>query len=355
MAGQTQKSMLYAKYGKQVDEAVKAAARDDADYGQIRLPGGIRSGVAQIVECGFFQYDQGTSAKKADGNSATGELYFRAAGTVIEPYEVQGIKVQGLQTSIMESVCATKNSKGEVITVAQHIKAIENHLRILGADTTGLSTALDLEGLAAMVKVARPYFRFSTSEGKATPQYPTPKVFENWHGSKGLEEYTPPGGEGEIVDNTTLPPTEASAPSANGSGAGAGEADAFEGDDLDALLSRAEGGDTQAGEKIKELALAAGMSDDDFGAAGWEDVILFIRSASEGGDEAPEPEAPAEPPKKGETVQVKLDPKSARKVDCEIISVDPKKQTVALKNLVTGKPVLGKDKKPMAVAWGDLS
>ncbi len=62
-------SKLAAKYGAKLDQAVKAHAQDETDYGFIRLPPGIVNGIAQLTKCYFDEYKTGKNK---------GEMYFRA-------------------------------------------------------------------------------------------------------------------------------------------------------------------------------------------------------------------------------------------------------------------------------------
>lgn len=362
------KSAMYAKLGGKLDTAVKKHANDPTEYGPIDLPGGIKNGVARLVECGFFEYDKNTQQKMANGGSAAGQYYFRAAGIVCEPTSVtveegREMKVAGLRTSIMEPICDTKNSAGKVITQEDHIENVLNEMRKLGGEEfTHGATGADLEDLAAQLKAAAPHFYFSTRTGKATPQYPNPRTFESWNGSKGLEDYSAPapgdvqddtGGEASGDDDTAADgPVDEAQTDAPDETAG--------GDDPDALLAIiAEDKDEQevqaAQKRLQELALEAGATQDDIdNAADWDAVRAMI------GGEAGEAEAadePAVPEKGGNCKYQLLDTKTKKKkaVDCEILTVNATKRVVTLKNLTTGKFIPGKDpKKALEVSWDDI-
>ena len=390
MPAQTVKSGLLQKYrDRGLGEAVRKHADDPTSYGVQRLPVGIVNGVARLTKCGFHQYKPGSNMKTADGKSAVGEYYFRCEGTVIEPHDVDkdGVKitVRGLQTSTMIPVCATKDSKGEVASVENHIDAILNLMRTLGGETyTQGATDDQLEALAKGLEDAGPFFRFSTEESKPTPEYPNPRTWERWHGAKGLEDYVPPDdvGTGSGVEDSGTP--AAPPPRTNGTPttrtpavakpptvkkpAPESEPEPFsEMGDLDTLAETAMGdGDDaeQAQAALKEQALTVGVSEEDVGAAAdWyavKELILAAGQTSEepADEETSEPE-PYRPKVKDSCKYRPRDPatkkpaKTAR--DVVILSVDPKMETVTLKDLETGKVVADpRTKKAVAIPWGLL-
>lgn len=212
MVVQNKQSPLMAKYGAGLDRAVQKHAADEVNYGPVRLPGGINNGVAQLKDCGFGVYKTG---------NYTGEYFFRASGVVIEPYSIMTpsgeMRVARLETSIMVPVCATQNSKGEITPQEEHVATILNEMQKLGGPgfTEG-ATANDLESLAATLTEAAPYFRFSTSQSAATAEYPNPRVWENWHGNRGMEDYIPPE---DVVPGVDEGPPTTKPPVPNGNGA----------------------------------------------------------------------------------------------------------------------------------------
>lgn len=343
MAKQTVKSGLAAKLGKRLDEAVRKHADDPTDYGIVRLPGGITNGIAKLIECKFDQYKPGSNMKKADGSSAVGEYYFRAAGVVVSPEDVtdkdgNAVRVAGLQTSIMIPMCDTKTQAGDVTTVDDYIERVLNELRKLGVDTTG-ATGDDLEPLAAAAKDAAPYFRFSTSKSKPTPQFPDPRVWENWNGTKGLENYVPD--EAPAVDDQTG--AAAAEPSANGT---AGE---YRDDqDVDSLAAVADDDNhpdqADAQDKLTKFALDAGHTQKAIdGTKKWSEVADLIKAGAG--------EAAADPADEGGgaweagnvcTYKVK-DPKNPKKAGkptkCQVTAVAADEKTVTLKNLEDRKTV----------------
>jgi len=296
MPKQTTKSGLAAKYGSKLASAVSNHGADSTEYSNFgELPGGIRNGVAQLVECKFDTY------KKGDNE---GEYYFLAAGTVVSPETgPDGAPIIGLRTQIMEPVCDTSKRDGTIVTQDEHISVIFNELRKLGADTNGIG-AEQLEEVAAALKEAAPYFRFTTSQSEPTAAFPNPRVWHNWNGVKGLENYSPDGGEA-VEDDTAEEAEEEEAPAPKAAKPVAkkpapepepeAEEDVPFGDDLDDLVAAANGKDKKAAvaatNELSEKAIAAGYSEDEVGESeNWEAVAEMIRNPKTEGGEDSEPE-----------------------------------------------------------------
>lgn len=356
----TSKSGLFAKYGGALDKAVQAHAADETNYGPVRLPGGIRNGIAKLVDCKFDVFKTGPN---------TGQYFFRAAGVVVEPDDVttasgSKVPVRGLQTSILIPCCATKNRSGKVTTQEDNVSEILNEMRKLGGDDyTKGAKGSSLESLAAGLAAASPYFRFSTSQSAPTPEFPDPRVWENWHGSKGLEDYEPPTGDGVEEETAGAAPaseeTEEEAPADgpfnefdDGSGdekEGEEEGEDDGADDLDALASAADDDqDKGAMTKLKALAKKAGVSDQEIDDAdSWASLAEMVRSAQE----APAPKAKKKaeekspPAPKLKEVWLYLPPgknpatKAPYKdpIEGQVTKVNAAKKTVTLKDLDNGK------------------
>jgi hypothetical protein len=353
----------FAKYKGQVNGALAEHANDPTDYGPQRLPGGIRGGVAQVVECKFDVYKNGDNQ---------GEPYFRAAAVVLEPKTAMDggheVDIKGRQTSIMLPCHATKSRDGsKQTTQAKALAKVMNELRKMGADTSGVSTTDDLLELASQVKQARPFIRFSTSTSPANPpQFPQERVWENWNGNQGLEGYEPPEDEDAVDDQTgeepqeeaPLPtpkkaPAKAPPPPAK-KGKPAPEPEAPDEDalleDLDSLAAAAAEEDDDDGmaarDKLFARATEAGISDEDANnAPTWPDLAALIAEAEAGGAEAEEEAEPEEwAPVAGKPCNYSpLDPKTKKPtknpVECLIVSIDAKAKTATLKNLSNQKLV----------------
>lgn len=369
MAGQQAQSGLFKKYGNKLNEAVKKHANDETDYGFIQLPPGINGGVAQIVECGFRIYKTGPNS---------GEYFFRAAGVIIDPKTVavgdQTITVAGKQTSVMEPVCETKTQKGKVTSQDEHIANITNHLRMLGIDTANYhgdgkpATGADLEDMAAIIKKAAPFFKFSTSVRKAQVNAKTGKadgpdgVWENWHGSKDLEGYTPPDSSGDGVNDSTGGDKEEPATGGDGDGSASNDKEApagdggddntVEGKTVEELVAMASQDghplESEAGAKLLEIAHAAGVTEQQTtDAQNWDEIKSLIEEAQAGaGAATPDNDAPVEfKPVKGEIHKyAPIDPKTGKPIlnkmkkptkpfDVEVTAVDNKKGTCTVKSM----------------------
>ncbi len=238
-----------------------------------------------------------------------------------------------------------------------------NTLRTIGGEncTSTVKTAADLDAVAnAIQKAANDpkgkgiYIRFTTTDRVAKEDKGSVKkgditgVWENWQGSKGLENYQAPTGGG-FKDSSPAVNGEAAKPVSKPDTVVKKEEEVteFRDDmDLDSLYKRAinedDPADSLAAQKyLQELAEKEGMSDADFSAASWEDVRNFLKgdggesSGSVGADEKEEPKKgdivgflPPDPKKKGKFLD---------KVECEVTFVDTKAETVTLKNNSTKK------------------
>lgn len=217
---------------------------------------------------------------------------------------------------------------------------------------------------------------------------------------------TEEGTESE-VDTETDSEVSSSENGDDGTGTAVATASDDGGDDLDALVTAATDPDEEVSDpakaRLEELAIAAGYTSQQVDEAqAWEDVAGWIKDSQIPQDE-PEPE-PVPPPKpvqkpvqkpstkpvtkpkptvtapkppattteanpvpaigqtgwkyqfrspNGQAATTK-DGKVVKPVQVEILSVSTKNKTVTVKNLVTGKPLMGVDQKPAVVKWSDL-
>ncbi len=201
MAKQVAKGGLFAKLGNRLQKAHEEHKNDETKFGGGgNLPPGIEFGIAQLNEVVFGTVEQ--------GKQNAGEIYFRASGIVVSPKthtyqpsptdKPQTVTIEGMRTGIFEMICDTTKTDGTVVSAEDHYANVLNELRKLGVDTSTIGFD-DLEGVATMLSEEKPYFKFRTSAGKATPQYPTPRTFENWG---GVCEYTPDDTDTGVEDNT---------------------------------------------------------------------------------------------------------------------------------------------------------
>lgn len=361
MPPQVKKSSVLMKHKAKIDAGMKAHANDETNYGRINLPPGITNGIARLTKCYFDEYKTG---------DYKGEPYFRAEGVVVSPDTVMladgsEVMVKGQYTSIMIPVCDTKKGNGDIVPVADHVGNILNELRKLGIDTAGRDGFEHLEPLAELAAAAKPYFRFSTSQGKPTPQYPDPRIWENWNGSKGLEDYEPEAGN-QVEDDSEesepepepvkvqgkVGPVKANPPAAKKVAPKPAPEPEPEPEeeppfDLEAVLEAANNGDEDANQQLKDKALELGIDESEVdNAESWDAVAEMIREKEAGGTAEEEPEPEEFVPKVLDvyfyqlidlkTKKPTVDPKTkkpSKPVEVEIKTVDPKKKTCTVKNL----------------------
>lgn len=365
---------VLAKLGN-VDNAVREGATEATNWGFRELPP-FRNGVAKLTKCYFDVYKNGDNA---------GKVFWRLEGTIVEAECDKG-SVVGEQFSVMEPVHeTTRTVDGQTVKVSrdEHVKEVMNQLRKLGVDTTGARTGADLDALCAAAVAAAPYFRCENvlSEEKLNPDGSVKYKARCWprfYGVRGLEDYSPPD-DGDGVDDAT--PAAPQRTHVNGSSPKAAArpaqarksepepepaADEYsDQEDLASLVERATADDTEAQERLQQMAADAGASEDDVrNAADWQAVADLIGGGSpeEEQEAAGAEEAPAEPPRKGDLwfarpVDAKTGKPAARgkRVEVEVLTSDARRKVATVKDVATGKVVVGKDKKPYPYGWDDLS
>lgn len=392
MPPQRSVSGLMAKMGGDLRAAHEAHKGDETDYGSFgSLPEGIDGGVAQLFEIKFEQYKEGQNK---------GMYYFSAAGTVVSPEEVKGVRVAGKQTRIREPLGNTPNNSRK--TIADHIAWIYNQLRLLGVDTANMEVD-DLEATCAALVEAAPFFSFRTWKGakQTTGQYAgqEPRVQHTW---EGRVDYTPDEDAGGVDEVPEPPPPArpkaAAKPAANGTsgpvrtaGATATVAPSAKAPpakaapakapvatsapakptpkgpaksppapvsdntfddmgDLSSLAARATADDEEAQNQLREFAITAGATDEEVdNAPSWdyvvEKMILKTPDAPEpsGGTDATEPADEGDDQIKV-TYVYKFRPidKKTRKpaktaIEVEVEAVDPESRTADILSLVDRK------------------
>lgn len=386
MAAHQQSGGLFRKYGARLDAAVKQhAMADPKTQGFPKVPAPIRDGTAELTSIGFYQYENDTEAKKADGSSAAGEYFFRAVGTIRDPEFIvkdgRQVKCEGIQTSQMIPVMDVKNKAGKVTTLEENIERIEGHLKLLGASKEELAQgAAALEGIAEAMNMAGKddnppiYFKFETSEGKATPEYPEPRVWENWYGVRERQGWEPPSkGPTPGVTNDRSRPVAAPAPAkspaaqqvakqapkpaAKPTPPPAPEPVAELPDDVRELAALCETGDDAAVQKLQDMALALGITEEEWGATqNYGEAADLIEARQSGDGTVAEEPASDEPepvlPAKGEVWEYfPVDPKTKKPmkkaVEVTITAVDKKTETATIQRNDTKATIKG-------VAFSDL-
>lgn len=312
--------------------------------GNMELPGGIKNGVAQLVDCKL--------AIVEPGKTGAGQVYFYAAGVVLEPENVGKVRVKGLRTSITSPVTYATPTRARK-TPKEHLDWVINELKKLGADMKQLKNVGNLEAVCAALKKRKPYFNFSTQDSRITKERPDPMTFHNWY--PAIADYVPGESndaavvdESAVVDPDAVEPTDTEAP----------VDETISGDiDLDALLASANDDDspdqTTSQETLRAHAMSLSVTEEQLDeAADWDAIVGLINEAGtapvDANAAADEPEAvtwsksdvalyqPIDPKTKKPKVDAKKKPV---RVECEVLAVDKKKETVDLKDLDSGKVI----------------
>lgn len=343
MAKVVSRSGLASKLGTAGAKAVKEHREDETRMGFVNLPGGIKHGIAKLIDCRFSQYKTGEQE---------GEYFWLAAGAVLKPEVHEGVPVKGLRTQIMiplvEAKIRSGKRAGETITVDERLAEVLNEMRKLGYDTSSLEVT-DLEAACEELKELEPAFRFSTRSSMYTPPKtkvnpkPETKEFinESWHGAVDFDgDIT----SSEVVDETeeveSLPDDEA-------------VADAEEGEELDleALGTAADADDEEAQAALTEQAEAAGLDPNEYEL--WAELAAVLSEADTAEVQEDEEEVVEEEPEPAVGECWKYTPKKANPkktaYDFEITAVFKAKKTVNGKNLDKKSEVV------RSVPWSELS
>lgn len=362
MPAQKGKSGFLAKHGDRMRKAFDAHKGDETEYSNFGdLPAGVE-GVAQLVECRLTQVKE--------GKKNAGEWLFYAAGAVKQPAEFEGQRLFGRRTSITCPLYDTPDRQGRK-TLEEHLAWVTNELRKLGVDTAEMDVE-ELPDTLAAVKEAAPHFRFRTWKGDKQTQGrykdQEPRVQHFWEGIVDWTEDDEAGMPSQAQDNTRAPGTPKAAAAVrvattprtaaspvNGKGtAGEGKVKPTEKEeppegpefgDLDSLAEAADGGDDGAVEKLTQLALDAGVTQEQIDEAdNWSSVVELIGGAGEE-SEAPEETATEEvteeedgTPKVEQVFSYRpVDPttkkKAAKAIQVEVTAVNTEKKTCDVKSL----------------------
>ena len=365
MPVQKKKSSLAIRLGNKARKAFEEVKDQEPEFDtQAGLPGGIEGGIARLVECKFTQI--------AAGKQNAGKDMFYAAGIVMSPAEVNGINIEGLRTQISEPLYDTPTRSRK--TVDDHLEWVMNEMKKLGLDMSEM-TLDDLEGAAETLKEEKPYFRFRTWSGtkqeiverggkffvgtmgpykteaaaKAANPYAgtEPRVQHTWNGTcEYLDDEEEVDG---VEDNTSSVKASKAAKKTKADVADEPEEEEEgEEEDLAELAAAADGGDTDAAERLFELATEAGIDEETINSTEeWSAIVEMMQSSEEdeeeeesGEEEDTEEETEEEEeewkPEKGEVYAYKA-PGMKKAVDCEVTAVFESKETVNLKNLNDNK------------------
>lgn len=342
MAGEVNFNAFYQKYAGQLDNAVKAHAEDETTYGNEKLPAGIENGVCQLTKCKLKEVE-------GDDKANPGELMVQFEGMICEPTSimVQGrsFPLRGKRVYKVQMIGETKDKQGKVVrSVDDNISKLFLEMRRLaGPNFTSGKTARDIPALVSLLDKAKPYFRFSTTKTPEKRDDKTGKViyeervWENWDGNVGLEDYSPPEASG-----TTDETSRSNTANARGVGGGSNEpadntvsngnssavsVEYSDNNDIDSLVARANELDEIneptrdaliAQKRLGELAKANGATDEQISIANtWRDVANLAVGNSESGENLGIPSF-----KVGETYFYKLKEKKGKVEIEKTISVE---------------------------------
>lgn len=291
MAVTTTKNLLISKLGAtfvQAHEKNKANEYKPDVSGELPAP---MEGIARLAECKIMEI--------AKGKTNAGKLMFYAAGSVLIPKEVDGVRVRGKFTRIMIPLYDTPNRSEGNRTISDHVGKVYQILKGLGIKTE-LLTPDKIEDAMEKLKARKPCFEFRTWKGKKQTTGPfagrEPMVNHVWGEvcdepsgadigpGSGTTVNLPdaPVPEPEIPDeeNGSEPTTTTSAVTAEPSTNGHVAMSAPEGDDgLDELIAMANAGEIESCQKLTDRALEVGVPKDFVSAKDttWEQVADAIR------------------------------------------------------------------------------
>lgn len=303
MAGQTQTNQTAVKLGAGFLQANAAAAKSTTkieDNG--RLPAGIENGVARLVSMKIMPIGA--------GKQNAGKPMFNAQAVVLKPEYVDGVKVSGRRTSMMEMLFDTPGKKRA--TVKDHVEHVYAYLRTLGVDTNMLLSAKTedelkkkLEAVFQLLVNKKTTISFRTWKGQVQTTGPyagkEPLVNETWGGlAQVVADSAPPeaavddqsGGE-DVPDDGAAPDPDDVGDSGDDGGEAAA-AGTLTDEEVDALVVLADGTDEgqekdDAGARLEDWSreTCPDLSDEDRASApDWATVVEWVRA---GGKPAEEP------------------------------------------------------------------
>lgn len=346
MPGIKGKTSLFASQGKALANAHEGHKSAEPPSGNGRLPEGIEAGIAELRECKFGVYREGENK---------GKPYFFAVGIVQEPKVHNGIPIDGMRTQLGPMpLCETPKSK--IKTFKERWERMQDQLKLLA----GKEAIEEIDGTPEEIEAGyvdlmdtlvenKTMFRFRTWKGKATKDFPNPRVNEEWGGAVTYEGQASP--ETHVDETPADPDPESDGGSAGDEPPDAADAGADAGDegiDIASLVDAANNKDKSAQVELKRLAMEAGASAEDVANAdNWEAVGAMANSdAGVVGDEGSEAEGQEWKPAKGDTVKynvsttmkVKGKPvKRTKTIEAKVTSVDAKSDTATIKDNDDGK------------------
>lgn len=263
MPAQQGKSNITGKLKQAVGGSVKKHRTDETVVpGGGDLPSGIENGIAQLVEAKIDEHKEGEHK---------GKLFAFFSGVVVSVGADDPQGCIGRRASKLVFLYPSKDGKK---SMDDRVSELLNEMRLLGCDTSNMGED-DIESALEVLKGEAPHFAFRTWKGKATTQYPNPRTNTTFN---GLVEATGEAGGGSTggVDDSSGGDTEGSSDTPSDSSG--------EGEDWAALGEQADGGDSEAAEKLAAAGKEYGVDTD--AAENWSVAAKEIaeKASSGGGD-----------------------------------------------------------------------
>jgi len=309
------------------------------------LPAGIDSGVALLTRIDFDVIDKG---------DYEGEQRFYCHGTCVAPKEHEGIPVFGKLVQVGTITLAdTVDRESNEVSFKVNLAKAENRLKLLGFPTEDFDN-LEEDSLAYFqANGSSMYFEFSTWKPEDGD-----RVVTMLRGP--IREFVPDDDDG--VEEAKPAPKAKAAPKAEATKPPKAkkvveaevEVEEEEEVDLKATAKKADKGDKKAQLALSEAAKELGIDPEGDEFDNWTSVFEAIEAAKtkpKGKPKATQKEEPeeAEPivPTKGQVYGYKPNPKSKKVVECEVIKVLKRDQTVDLRSL-------SDDEEYEGVEWAEL-
>ena len=382
MPVQTYQSTLAKRLGQKVVAAHTEHKDKPVDTGDMRLPGGIKGGIAQLNKMYIGQYKPDVKDE-----SKRGQEFLRVSGVVKTPKAHDGVTCEGLVTSVIVPLCdEPARGKRDAKTFADNWAEFQNTFQLFGVDPPNVDNIADGDKRAAAIMSyyqasmtalmqRKPHFNFSTREWTppALPEQEqgTPMLFETWHTecqyngvvdplagvSLPAQELQP---EPFTEPPSGVPQTPTAAPTTEDSSDEIVALVELVMADPNRLTEAISDEAAQAVARLTELAKAAGATDDQITAATDYDIIGQMALGSF--EDVPTALTLAATPtvgqkakfrkrdSKGETLKDgKKQPFPAQEI--EVVTVDSTNKTITAKTTKEGKPVVDLKKNVIHIRW----
>lgn len=393
MPVQQQMSSFAGRLGARVAAANAEHKDKPIDTGNLRLPGGIKKGIAKIQSA----YTKQQTEEK--GRTPKGETFFRISAVAISPKEHNGQRVEGVTTSVIIPLCDIPERKGQdyttpAVSFSENWFEFQNLFKKLGiippnepGNDEAAGRRIEAYYFAAMKTLTDPtrppvLIEFSTREWKSpkkaseTPeQYAKrePMIIEDWIGLASTVPAHDPAASvmqssnGQAHEPFEEPPQGVVVMP---------DTPAMDIEDEVASLVEVATGDpngetsegAEATKRLEDLAYANGWSKEDTGGAADWTVVGDMALNKKLANSAP-PTTPSQPSSGTTTITVGYKAKFCKRTkdgaklknnkgeplppqDVEVTSVNAEAKTCTVKTTKDGKDVVDlRSKQPVQVKW----